>query len=346
MESPPAKPKRRPRYKGTHPRKFHEKYKELNPERYGDDVKKVEAGGRTAAGTHRPIMVSEILEILNPRPGDTVLDATLGYGGHTRALLEKVRPGGRVIALDQDPIERPKTEERLRTAGFGATELVVGAINFKDAASYLSKERIGQVDLVLADLGLSSMQIDDPERGFTFKAEGPFDLRMNPSVGQPAHALLARLTAAELTKILASNADEPHARQIAERLVQARPRTTGEAAAAIRDVIRKFPPKVREKEGDTPIRRAFQALRIAVNDEFAALDGFLADLPNILRPGGRAAILTFHSGEDRRVKKAFQAGERSGTFVRVSSEPQRASFEEQNSNPRSKSAKLRWAIKR
>lgn len=345
MESPPQKPKRRPRYKGKHPRRFEEKYKEHAPERYQDDVQKIMARGATPAGSHRPICVNEILDLLKPCPGETGLDATLGYGGHTRALLDRVRPGGRVVALDQDPLERPKTEQRLREAGYTHEEFVVGPINFSHAWEFLRVQGLGAVDFALADLGLSSMQIDDPERGFTFKHEGRLDLRMNPKVGEPASAWLARADAMELARILAENADEPHARQIAAALVRDRPTTTSAFAASIRAVVRTFSKNVREREGDTPIRRALQAIRIELNDEFGALDAFLADLPHILRPGGRVAILTFHSGEDRRVKKAFQAGERGGLYTQVAPEPIRASFEEQRANPRSKPAKLRWAIR-
>lgn len=373
MESPPIKKARRVRYKGTHPRKFHEKYKELDPKKYADDIKKIESRGATAAGTHRPIMVDEIMEFLEPRPGQVVLDATLGFGGHSRLILEKLFPKkksdenqnaighernerllqnqkaaskGKLIALDQDPIERPKTEARLRSLGYSSEELIVGAVNFRDAREFLEREKLGRVDLVLADLGLSSMQIDDPTRGFTFKSDGPFDLRMNPKAGEPAWKLLASLRASELEELLVVNSDEPHARQIAEALTKDKPRTTVAVAESVRRVIKTFSLKVRESEGDTPIRRVFQALRIEVNDEFGALDKFLSDLPEILDRTGRVAIMSFHSGEDRRVKKAFQAFDRAGIFSRISEEIVRPSFEEQNANPRSKSAKLRWGIKR
>jgi 16S rRNA (cytosine1402-N4)-methyltransferase len=344
-ESAPQKPKRRPRYKGTHPRKFHEKYKELNPERYADELQKIKARGTTPVGTHRPICLTEVLEILKPKPGETALDATLGYGGHTQAILERVLPGGRLVALDQDPIERPKTSARLRAHGFDDKALIIGAINFSGTREFLQQQKIENVDMILADLGLSSMQIDDPSRGFTFKQDGPFDLRMNPSKGESAAEVLARLTAEELQEILSEYSDEPHARQIASALVKQKPRTTTSVAAVVRETMKQFSPKIREREGDTPIRRVFQALRIVVNDEFAALDRFLADLPYILAPRGRVAILSFHSGEDRRVKKAFQAGLRSGAYREIAADIIRPSFEEQRDNPRSKSAKLRWAVR-
>lgn len=349
MDSPSEKPKRRVRYKGTHPRHFSQKYKELNPEQYAEEMAKLHAKGKTPVGTHRPICLKEILSILKLKAGDQVLDATLGHGGHSQELLQQVQPGGRLIALDQDPIERPKTESRLRNQmtekGYAENSFLVGAINFSEAWNFLRQNGVNQVDAVLADLGLSSMQIDNPERGFTFKVEAPLDLRMNPLKGETAAQLLARLSVEELTLILRDNADEPHAAQIAAALVKHKPTTTTGVADCVRAVMKNFSPKIREKEGDTPIRRVLQALRIVVNDEFGTLDKFLEDLPRFLKPGARVAILTFHSGEDRRVKKSFQAGERSGIYSQTAPDPLRPSFEEQNSNPRSKSAKLRWAIR-
>jgi 16S rRNA (cytosine1402-N4)-methyltransferase len=341
------KPKRRVRYKGTHPRQFKEKYKELNPERYVEDVAKIMERGATPAGMHRPICLDEILSILKPRPGEIALDATLGYGGHSKALLEKLLPNGRLIAFDQDPIERPKTEPRLRTflqnKGAEETALVVGAINFSKAWNFLRSQGLGRVDMVLADLGLSSMQIDTPERGFSFKNEALFDLRMNPQVGEPAASLVKSLSQEEMIQILTENADEPHAEQIAAALVKDRPQSTFEVAACIERVMKQWSAKTREKEGDTPVRRVFQAFRIAVNDEYSVLETFLADIPNYLKPGGRLAILSFHSGEDRRVKKSLQSYFREGIYSEISPEPMRASGAEQRSNPRSSSAKLRWA---
>lgn len=344
---PSEKSKRRPRYKGKHPRHFHEKYKEHNPDRYATEIEKVVERGGTPVGTHRPICLEEILQILNPQPGEIGLDATLGYGGHAQALIQKLMPHGKLVALEQDPIERPKTEARLR-ANLSAlaqpeSALVVGGINFADAWSFLRSLGIGKVDFVLADLGLSSMQIDDPARGFSYSAAAPFDLRMNPQKGEPAAELLARLSDVEIEQILTENADEPHARQIARALAAAKPSTTTEVIRVVREVVKGFSAGVRGREGDTPIRRVFQALRIAVNSEFSVLEKFLADLPHFLKPGGRVAILSFHSGEDRRVKKAFQAGERGGFYSKVAPDPLRPSMEELRSNRRSRSAKLRWA---
>ena len=339
MNDQDPRPPRRPRYKGTHPRRFDEKYKELAPERYADEQAKVAARGHTPAGTHRSIMVPEILAALAPRPGETALDATLGYGGHTREILPHLLPGGRLVGLDVDPLELPRTEARLRALGFGEEALVVRRTNFASLAKVAVE--LGPFDLVLADLGVSSMQIDNPARGFTWKAEGPLDLRLNPQKGRPAADLLKNLDAPALAELLIANADEPHAEALAWAMAGRELRTTRALAEAVREALR---PEGLDDEGlKRVLQRTFQALRIAVNDEFGVLDRFLAQLPAALRPGGRAAILTFHSGEDRRVKKAFQEGLRDGTYAEVAPEPLRATPEERRANPRSTSAKLRWA---
>lgn len=324
-----GKPKRRSRYKGKNPRHFSEKYKEHAPDRYAGEVAKVIARGRTPAGMHLPIMMREVMEVLAPQPGELTIDCTLGYGGHAEALLRATQPGGRLIALDVDPIELPKTEARLRALGFDADTLITHRVNFAGLFKVLTQP----ADIILADLGLSSMQIDDPARGFTYKYDGPLDLRMNPARGKPASGLLAALNDLQLTELLQKNADEPNADRLAPAILRSSVSTTTELAAVIR----------RAGGDDDTIRRVFQALRIAVNDEFGALEAFLLHLPFCLKGGGRVAILTFHSGEDRRVKKAFQSGERIGVYSAVSREVIRASPEEVHANPRSRSAKLRWA---
>ena len=339
MSELPEKPPRRVRYAGKNPRKFAEKYKEHAPERYATDVEKVLASGKTPAGTHRPIMVREILGVLAPQPGETAVDCTLGYGGHAREILAAIQPGGRLIGLDADPIELPKTETRLRALGFSAESLLVRRMNFAGLAQLLAAEAPGGADTILADLGVSSMQLDNPARGFTFKTDGPLDLRMNPERGQSAAALLASLSAPKLEKLLIENADEPHAAPLARALAQTHITTTAALAALIRATLA-------PRKSDDPeltVRRVFQALRIAVNDEFAALHTFLRHLSQCLKPGGRVAILTFHSGEDRRVKHAFKAGEREGLYAEISHDIIRPSADEQRANPRSASAKLRWA---
>lgn len=337
---PAATPhRRRPRYSGRNPRKFEDKYKEHNPERYADTVAKVLASGKTPAGTHRPIMVAEILEVLAPQPGETAVDGTLGYGGHAREILPKLLPGGRLIGVDADPIEFPKTEARMREAGFGADVFTAVRSNFAGLPQVLAGAELAAVDCILVDLGVSSMQIDDPGRGFSTKANGPLDMRMNPQRGQPASALLARVSREALELLLQANADEPRARELSLALAGKSFATTLELAAAVRAVG----PQRNREDTELTVRRVFQALRIAVNDEFSALETLLRHVPACLNPGGRVAILTFHSGEDRRVKKAFEAGQRDGLYEAIADEIIRPSAEEKHANPRSSSAKLRWA---
>jgi 16S rRNA (cytosine1402-N4)-methyltransferase len=333
---------RRVRYSGKNPRRFEDKYKERNPELYPEAIAKVLASGKTPAGTHRPIMVTEILEVLNPQSGEVAVDGTLGYGGHARELLPKLLPGGRLIGMDVDPIELPKTEARLRALGFGPEIFIAHRSNFAGLPKVLAAEQLAGVDIVLADLGVSSMQLDDPGRGFSVKFAGPLDMRMNPQRGQPASVILQRTSAEDLAIILEENADEPQAAVLAGVLAGQMFPTTTTLAKAIRSALLR---KVMDDEIDNSIRRVFQALRIVVNDEFSALDSFLRDLPGCLNPNGRVAILTFHSGEDRRVKKAFEAGLRDGLYADIAQEVIRPTPAERHDNPRSSSAKLRWARK-
>lgn len=337
---------RRPRYRGTHPRGFNEKYKELDPARFAAEQAKVAGRGQTPAGTHRPIMVAEILEVLAPKPGERALDATLGYGGHARELMARLRPGGHLLGLDVDPLELPRTEARLREEGFGEELFTTRRMNFAGLPGLLAET--GRFDVILADLGLSSMQIDNPARGFTFKADGPLDLRMNPNRGAPAFQLLARLSEVDLADLLTANADEPFAAAIARAVAEAsepitRTRQLAEAVASalVQEGCDRRGPEVRASR-----QRTFQALRIAVNDEFGVLDSFLDWLPKALNPGGRVAILSFHSGEDRRVKKTFLEGFRGGLYAAIAESPERPGPEERRDNPRSAPAKLRWAVLR
>ena len=332
--------RRRPRYAGKHPRRFEEKYKEHDPERYAVTVAKVLASGKTPAGTHRPIMVAEILAVLAPKPGEVAVDCTLGYGGHAQELLARLQPGGRLLGLDADPIELPKTEARWRALGFGPDVFTAHRSNFAGLPQMLATAGIPGADCILADLGASSMQLDDPSRGFSLKHEGPLDMRMNPQRNQTAAALLEKTRPDALAKLLVENADEPHARPLADALAGRHFATTTTALAA---AIRAALPHLNEDARELSVRRVFQALRIAVNDEFSALDAFLRHLPGCLNPGGRAAILTFHSGEDRRVKKAFEAGLRGGLYADIAREILRPTPAERHANPRSASAKLRWA---
>ena len=336
---------RRPRYPGRNPRGFKEKYKELNPERYASEVQKVLASGKTPAGTHRPIMVEEVLRCLQPAAGEVAVDCTLGGGGHAQAILERLQPGGRLIGLDVDPLELPRSEARLRAAGFGEDTFVVRHGNFASLPQVLAAEGLTAADVIFADLGVSSMQIDNPDRGFSYKEPGPLDMRMNPSRGEPASALLARVSEEELAAILTENADEPHAELIARLLKRKALATTHAVENAVRTGLGKALPRLAKTDVKMSVRRTFQALRIAVNDEFSALDALLRSTPQCLAPGGRVAIITFHSGEDRRVKKAFQAGHRAGVYSDIATEVIRSTKEETFSNRRASAAKLRWAIR-
>jgi len=286
-------------------------------------------------------MVNEILEVLAPKAGELAVDCTLGYGGHTRELLPRLQPGGRLIGLDADPIELPKTEARLREAGFREDMFKAVRSNFAGLPKVLAGECLSGVDVILADLGVSSMQLDNPERGFSVKLEGPLDMRMNPQRGVSASALLSRLTPAALAEMLLENADEPRASELGMLLAGRTFATTVDLARAIRELL----PRLSREEADLTVRRVFQALRIVVNEEFSALETLLRHLPASLNSGGRVAILTFHSGEDRRVKKAFAAGLRDGVYAEVSREVVRPSDQERHGNPRSSPAKLRWARK-
>lgn len=339
----PIPHQRRVRYQGKNPRKFEDKYKEHDPARYADTVAKVRASGKTPAGQHVPIMVGEIMQALRPKAGERALDCTLGYGGHAAELLKAVQPGGALLGLDQDPIEIEKTEARLRALGFPAESLHVTRINFAGVRHALAGVEWNEgVDVILADLGLSSMQIDNPARGFSFKQEGPLDMRMNPQRGVPVSDLLLKLSVDKLSGILTENADEPRADLLAQALAQRAFATTTQLVKAVHMAL---PHSLEEEHKESTIRRVFQALRIAVNEEFTVLDAWLRELPSCLRPGGRVAVLTFHSGEDRRVKKAFQNGLREGAYKDVSEEVVRASNAEVRDNSRAAPAKLRWAVK-
>ena len=329
--------RRRPRYSGKNPRRFDQKYKELSGN--ADTLARVLASGKTPAGTHVPILVEEILQVLDPRPGEIAVDCTLGFGGHTRRLLGCVAPGGHVIGLDTDPLELPKTEAALRGEGFGADIFTARKSNFAGLPAALAASGFSGADVILADLGVSSMQLDNPSRGFTWKSPGPLDMRMNPSRGLSAAQWLLKITPTALEQALIENADEPDAAVLASALAGKSLSTTTDLAGAIRTALPHRSVELVEKT----IRRVFQAVRISVNEEFSALDALLRCLPSCLNAGGRVAIMSFHSGEDRRVKKAFQAWHRDGIFGSIAEEVIRASAEERRANSRATSAKLRWA---
>lgn len=340
--------KRRVRYKGTHPRKYNEKYKELNPEKYQDTVEKVIKKGSTPAGMHLSICVQEILDFLQIKPGMVGLDATLGYGGHSREMLKCLEGQGHLYALDVDPIEIVKTKKRLNDLGYGEEILTVIQQNFANidevAKSY------GPFQFLLADLGVSSMQIDNPERGFSYKNEGPLDLRLNPQTGISAADRLKEVTKDELAGMLLDNSDEPYAEEIAKTILSElrkgrKIETTTRLAEVIAQALSFVPEKERKETVKKSCARVFQALRIDVNSEFEVLDLFLQKLPSVMAPGGRIAVLTFHSGEDRLVKKSFKELQRAGIYSEVAADVIRPSAEECARNSRARSTKMRWAIK-
>ncbi len=349
MENQPKEHKRRVRYSGTHPKKYSEKYKEHNPEKYGDTISKVISKGSTPAGMHISIMVQEILDFLQIQPGQIGLDATLGYGGHTKEMLKCLQGSGHIYGLDVDPIESVKTKERLASQGFDEDILTVRLQNFADI-DLVVKDTGKKLDFVLADLGVSSMQIDNPERGFTYKFEGPLDLRLNPQKGISAAERLKGISREELRGMLEENADEPYAEKIADKIVSNAKRgkrieTTTQLKDAIEEALAFIPEKERKEAVKKSCQRVFQALRIDVNNEYEVLYAFLEKLPNVLAPGGRVAILTFHSGEDRLVKKFFKEQKRAGLYSEVAADVVRPSAEECNRNPRARSTKMRWAVR-
>lgn len=340
--------KRRVRYSGTHPKRFEEKYKEHNPEKYADTIERVISKGSTPAGMHISICVNEILDFLQIQPGQQGLDATLGYGGHTRRMLEKLQGKGHMYALDVDPIEIVKTKQRLADAGYGEDILTIKQINFRNIDKVA--EEAGKFDFILADLGVSSMQIDNPDRGFTYKFDGPLDLRLDPEKGESAAERLREVSYEELVGMFQENSDEPYAEEIATVIMKRnRTRNYVETTTQMKDVIEEalafVPEKDRKEAVKKSCQRCFQALRIDVNSEFEVLYDFLEKLPDALRPGGRVAILTFHSGEDRLVKRAFKAGAKAGIYSEVSKDVIRPSAEECARNPRARSTKMRWAVK-
>lgn len=340
--------KRRVRYKGKYPKKFEEKYKELQPEKYQDTIQHVMQKGNTPAGMHISIMVKEILDFLEIKPGQVGFDATLGYGGHTKAMLQCLQGKGHVYATDVDHEEAAKTKKRLEELGFGEDILTIKLQNFC-TIDEIAKE-VGGFDFLLADLGVSSMQIDNPKRGFSFKVDGPLDLRLNQEAGISAAERLETITRDELAGMLYENSDEPYCEELAKAITdEIRRGNHMDTTTKLRQVIEKSLDFLPEKEKKETIKktcqRTFQALRIDVNREFEVLYEFMEKLPDALKPGGRAAILTFHSGEDKLVKKALKAGYKAGIYSDYAKDVIRPSAQECAQNGRARSTKMRWAIK-
>ena len=348
MEQNPQTPhKRRVRYKGKYPKKFEEKYKELQPEKYQDTIQHVIQKGNTPAGMHISIMVDEILDFLKIQPGETGFDATLGYGGHTKAMLECLKGEGHIYATDVDPEESAKTRKRLADQGFGEDILSIRLQNFC-TIDEIAKE-VGGFDFILADLGVSSMQIDNPKRGFSFKVDGPLDLRLNQEKGISAAERFDNIS--EEAGMLYENSDEPYCEELAKAITnEIRRGNRIDTTTKLRNVIEKtldFLPNNKEKKDiiKKTCQRTFQALRIDVNNEFEVLYEFMEKLPGALKPGGRVAILTFHSGEDKLVKKALKAGYKEGIYSEYARDVVRPSAQECAQNGRARSTKMRWAVK-
>lgn len=340
--------KRRVRYKGKYPRKYEEKYKELNPEKYKETIAHVISKGNTPAGMHISIIVKEILDFLQIKPGETGFDATLGYGGHTKAMMECLKGEGHMYATDVDPEESAKTKKRLAEQGFGEDILTVKLQNFCTIDEIA--EEIGGFDFILADLGVSSMQIDNPKRGFSFRADGPLDLRLNQEKGISAAERLDEISREELAGMLYENSDEPYCEEIAKAITDEirkgnRVDTTTKLRKLIADTLDFLPEKEKKDTIRKTCQRVFQALRIDVNREFEVLYEFMEKLPDALKPGGRVAILTFHSGEDKLVKKALKAGYKAGIYSDYAKDVIRPSAQECAQNGRARSTKMRWAIK-
>jgi 16S rRNA (cytosine1402-N4)-methyltransferase len=291
---------------------------------------------------HVPVLPAEVMDALDPKPGQIIVDATVGGGGHARLLIERLGPTGRLIGLDRDAGMLALAQQRLEGLDVTVPVTLVQA-NFDQLREILNDAGIAAVDGVLADLGICSDQLDDPGRGFSFQESGPLDMRLDPSTGEPASALLRRLPERDLADLFWQFGEERHSRRIARKIVEMRRREPLTTTEQLADLTRRCVPRSRGRRSPIdPATRLFQALRIAVNDELGALDRFLAVLPDCVKPGGRAVVISFHSLEDRRVKHAFRDRDRWQMLTR---KPIQAGEEERRRNPRARSAKLRAASK-
>jgi len=346
--------RRRARYSGSHPRKFDQRYKELNAERYPEMQEHIRTKGRTPAGTHVPVLVQEVLGILNPDRGHVVCDCTIGYGGHAIEFLKQIGPSGRLIGFDVDSANLERARHRLMAAGkaFGwEPNISLYRRNYAGVAEILAREGLDGVDILFADVGVSSMQVDDPARGFSYKhPDSPLDMRMDDRIKRSAADLLRTISQAELSRALWELSDEPNHEQISQCIVEQR---QFQPIARTRDLIllifqangitEKQWQKRTERGALHPAARTFQALRILVNDELSALRHLLRMAPTALRSDGRLGIISFHSGEDRLVKKALHEGYHSGIYAATSPHIIQAGAKEVSDNPRSSSARFRWA---
>lgn len=387
---PGARPRRRPRYSGSHPRRFDQRYKELDPATYPEMQEHIRAQGRTPAGTHVPILVKEAMDALHPSPGDTVLDGTIGFGGHAAEFLRRIGPTGRLVGLDVDAAELARAGQRLKEL-FGLCERPATEIDqpapsksaatpfmrlfdsespadgqrpvprvslyhshFAGLGRVLRAEALDGCDIVFADLGVSSMQIDDPARGFGYKHDGPLDMRMDPRLPHSAADLLATLSMEQIAAAVAEFGEDPDheriARFIVDRRLQEPVRRTHQLVHLIFEAKGISQREWRassgaEKKRVHPAARTFQALRILVNDELNGLEQFLRAAPYALRPGGRIGVISFHSGEHRRVSHSMEKGCEMGLYAPAGTEPLRAGPQEVVANPRSRSARFQWAVR-
>ena len=310
----------------------------------------VRARGRTPAGTHVPVLLAEVVDSLHPSPGDVVADCTLGYGGHASRFLQAIGPAGRLLGMDVDGPQLRRTAHRL--ARFGEAVHVHHG-NYAGLPAVLAKEGLDAVDVLFADLGVSSMQVDDPDRGFSYKhLDGPLDMRMDDRLTRTAADLLADLSQEDLSRALSDLADEPEHERIAQFIVAQRQVTpitrTGDLIRlvfAAKGTTEKAWKRQKAYDDPHPAACTFQALRILVNDELGSLRELLRVAASCLRPGGRVGIISFHSGEDRLVKRALRKGLEAGLYQTLAPDVIRPSPQEVRSNPRSSSARFRWAVR-
>jgi 16S rRNA (cytosine1402-N4)-methyltransferase len=344
--------RRRKRYGGTHPRRFDQKYKEHDPRAYPELHTKLLSRGRTPAGTHVPVLMNEVMNWLRPMPGEIVADCTIGYGGHALEFLRRIGPTGRLIGFDIDGGQLDRTRGRLTAAGYA--NFAFHRMNFAGVGNVLKDNGLEGYDVIFADLGVSSMQVDDPSRGISYKNEGPLDMRMDDRLPRTGADVLATIGERELSEALRDLSDEPDHAKLAQWIVQQRQVQPIELTSQLVRLVlnaKGFSPRDRRKPpwekpgGLHPAARTFQTLRILVNDELGSLAALLRTAPYILRPSGRIGIISFHSGEDRQVKQSFRDLLGQGVYASISEDVIRPNSREVAANPRSSSAKFRWARK-
>ncbi len=285
--------------------------------------------------THVPVMIDEVVAWLQPRPGQTIVDGTLGGGGHTTALVERITPGGLIVALDRDPAALATAERELA----GRSVKLVAA-NFRELPEVLNQLAIPSVHGIVLDLGLSSDQLADHQRGFSFDSHGPLDLRFDPTEGEPTWQWLLRLDEKRLADLIYEFGEERYSRRIARKIVEEQAKTPIRTARQLAEIVRRSVPRGRGRQRIDPATRTFQALRIAVNDELESLQQALSRFPDCLAPLGRVVVISFHSLEDRIVKQTFRDDPRYKALVRKPLVPGEV---EVARNPRSRSAKMRVA---